>query len=169
MGYQQINTDTVSSSQGQVILTGIDTDTMYLVTMTNVTIDTDNVYVNARVTASGSEVNDSNYQWAGRLYRVDTSFSNSFGTNQNHMRLNATAVGGSTNESHQGVLQLHSFNSASTNSVIFEEVIYQNGSDKTLATIGGFTYDSNQAHDGIKLYPSSGNFLTGVFTLYKIG
>ena len=169
MGYKQVSTTTVSGSTASVSLTGIDTDTMYLVTMTNVTMDTDNVYVNARVTASSSEVSDSNYQWAARLYRVDTSFSNSYGQNQNHMRLNATAVGGSTNESHQGVLQLHSFNSASTNSVIVEEVIYQNGSNYTLATIGGFTYDSNQAHDGIKLYPSSGNFLTGVFTLYKIG
>ena len=64
MGLVQVATDTVTSAQASVTLTGINSDDVYMLTMHNVAPVSDNVYLKGRVTTSGTPDSDSEYDRA---------------------------------------------------------------------------------------------------------
>ena len=77
MGLIQVATATVTSAVASVTLTGIDDDSVYMVTHNNWSPVDDTVVCRFRVTKSGTAQSDANYDSASKSIASDTSFGNS--------------------------------------------------------------------------------------------
>ena len=167
----KIDEEIVTSAVASVTLGGSDWDSsydVYMVNAYNVKCATDNIFFNLRVLASGTEQTTSNYDWAGKVLRSGLTFTNQYGTNQNHMRLTGNPLGSATNEVGNHTLYLFNFNNSSEYSFITQEGAYQNTVNNVEGNAGGFVYTVTEAHNGLLFYASSGNIDSGTFTLYGL-
>jgi len=165
----KIDEEIVSSAVASVTLTGIDsTYDVYMVRFSNLKCATDNIFLQARVTASGTPQTTANYDWAGKVLRSGTTFNNQYGTNQTTMRLNGNPLGSATNEVSNHIMYLFNFSNSSEYSFLTQEGTYQNTSNQVEGNQGGFVYTVAEAHNGIQFYASSGNIDSGTFTLYGL-
>ena len=73
MGLIQVATATVTSAVASVTLTGIDDDSVYMVTHNNWSPVDDTVVCRFRVTKSGTAQSDANYDSASKSIASDTS------------------------------------------------------------------------------------------------
>ena len=163
----QVATNTVSSAVSSVILTGIDSDDVYMVAINNFTSTSDSVDPVTRVTASGTAQSTSNYDRAFKVLKADTSFQNVSGQNRDAFDV-LTGAGTGTGEQNNAILYLYNFNNASVYSHISVENVAINASASTRGSMGGSVYTVNEAHDGLSFSFSSGNIASGTFTLYKV-
>ena len=119
----QVATETVTSAVASVTLTGIDSDDVYMVALNNVQPVVDLDYLRMRFTVSGSADTSLNYDRATKELRTDTTFGNSFQTNQD--AFNFIQNGTSTSETHNSIMYLFNFNNASEySSATFEETSF---------------------------------------------
>ena len=162
----QVDTETVTSAVSSVTLTGINTDDVYMVTMSNMQPSADS-QIYARVTTSGTADTDSEYDYGAKYLKSDGSFANDGSTNNDRW------VPTSTQESDYGgysmIMYLHNFNNSSDYSfVTYEEAHIQGGTTYLRGLQGGGTHTVNEANDGINFSMGSGNIESGTFTLYKV-
>ena len=166
MGLVQVATNTVSSAVSGVILTGIDSDDVYMVAFNNVVGATNNVGLQIQLTKSGTAQSDSEYDYAYKNLRTDTTYSNTSGTNQTAISLGNT--GTSTSESSQGIIYLYNFNSSSEYSFFTNETCHFNATPFLTGAQGGIVHTVASASDGVNFKMSSGNIDSGTFTLFRV-
>tara|TARA_R100000655_G_scaffold6867_1_gene19212 strand:- start:2216 stop:2731 length:516 start_codon:yes stop_codon:yes gene_type:complete len=158
---------TVSSATASVTLTGIDsTYNVYQVVINNVQSVDDNVGVYIRVTTSGTADSDSEYDFAKKVIRADSSFGNESNTNQDKTILGS--IGTATGETTNGIFYCYNFNNASEFSFATFEMSYRNASGSLKGDAGGFVHTVAEANDGVNFFMQSGNIASGTFTLYGL-
>jgi hypothetical protein len=163
-----IDSETVSSTTASVSLTGIDsTYNVFMVTYSNVTIDTDTKQLQFRYRNSSGDVTSANYDKARKILYANASFTNSSGTDAT--QFNTVSIGTGTQEQANGLLYLFNFNNSSEYSFHTEEgssYDYQ----PTLAGIqGGGCLTVAEAHTGITFFvQDSNNLESGEFKLYGL-
>jgi hypothetical protein len=163
----QVATNTVTSAVASVTLTGIDSDDVYMVAISNVVPVNNAVNLRSRVTKSGTADTTSNYDVAGKQLRTDTTFSNSASTNANNFLIHFNQ-GNLTGEQINFIYYLYNFNSSSEYSFItFEEVGF-NSTPFLMGNQGGGVHTVASASDGVHFEMTSGNIASGTFTLYKV-
>ena len=166
MSLVQVATSTVTSSTAQVILTGINTDDVYLFTWVGVTCSNDVDTNQIRITKSGTAQTDANYDWATKLFYAGTSFTN-------NAVLNQTSIfnlyqGNQTGEAQNGLMYLYNFNSASEYSFFTQEQVSRSYVPQTQGVMGGGVHTVASASDGIEYKMSVGTMLSGTFALFKV-
>ena len=162
----QVDTETVTSAVASVTLTGIDSDDVYMVAISNVQPVTNASTLRMRFTVSGTADTSANYDRATKELRADTTFNNSYQVNQDGF--NFIANGTSTSNTHNSIMYLYNFNNSSEYSfATFEEssFLYQT---TVRGRTGGGVLTETQATDGVNYFYSSGNIASGTFTLYKV-
>ena len=164
----QVATNTVTSAVASVTLTGIDSDDVYMVTMNNVTPTADTNF-EMRILASSSVQSTANYDRAYKALRTDTTFTDSYNTNQTSNLINGGSnVGTGTNEAYNAVQYLFNFNNSSEYSFFTNETSFLNGDTALLGVQGGGVYTVAEAHNGVNYFFTTGNIEAGTFTLYKV-
>jgi hypothetical protein len=168
----QVATNTVTSPVASVTLTGIDSDDVYMLAVSNCIPVTNGQNGELRVTKSGTAQSDANYDFAFKGLRTDTTFSNLYSAGSSKWTY---PIGWSTSNtsaeagiSGNAIIYLYNFNSSSEYSFITVETAtkYSGGS---LGPTGGAVHKVASASDGIHFQWSSGNIDVGaVFTLYKV-
>ena len=168
----QVATETVTSAVASVTLTGINTDDVYMLAVSNCIPVTNGQNGELRVTKSGSEQSDANYDFAFKGLRTDTTFSTLVSVGSSKWtypigwstRNTASEAGVSGN----GIIYLYNFNSSSEYSFILNDTVtrYSGG---TLGVQGGAVHKVASASDGVHFQWSTGNIDVGaVFTLYRV-
>ena len=164
----QVATNTVTSPVASVTLTGIDSDDVYMVAISG--------YLNStasgqrlRVTVSGTPDTTSNYDFAGKFLRSDTTFTNGNATNGTEGQYSGLAVSTSPNAGNH-ILYLYNWNNSSEYSFwTFETTgFYDTATDFLGGHQGGGVHTVAQACDGIQFFSATGNITGGTFTLYKV-
>lgn len=165
----QIATSTVTSATAGVSLTGINSDDVYMVSLLNVTPETDGKTIQVQITKSGSVDTTSNYDRGFMEIRSDSSSFQNIGT-ENSADVGISSLGTAGNESCQGIFYLYNFNSSSEWSfVTLSTVIRNEVGGKCRGAKGGFVHTVASASDGIHFKMSSStNIATGTFTLYRV-
>ena len=165
----KIDEEIVSSAVASVTLTGIDsTYDVYKLVIEDVVPTSDNDSFRLRVTKSGTEDSTSNYDYAFKNLRTDTSFSNSSGTNGDYYQL-AGGLGNATGEAYNDKLHLFNFANSSEYSFATTEGVLTNHNTSLFGGQGGFVHTVASASDGVKVYFNSGNIDTGSrFVLYGL-
>ena len=168
MGLEQVATDTVTSAQASVTLTGINSDDVYMLTMHNVAPVSDNVYLKGRVTTSGTPDSDSEYDRATKTLRANTTHGNGNEQNASEWYIQENTNGTQTQEVCNGIIYLYEFNNSSEFSFITVEMSSIDHSSNHNGSQGGRGHTVAEANDGINFFYSSGNVASGTFTLYKV-
>jgi hypothetical protein len=166
MGLVQVDTETVTSAVASVTLTGIDSDDVYMLTISGA-VPTSSSDGKIRVTKGGTAQSDSEYDWAFKGLRTDTTFSNLSSTNEADIRyiggwstVSTSSVGGNA------IVYLYNFNSSSEYSFVTSELTTM-WSGGLLGAQGGGVHTVASASDGIQFFYSS-NLTSGTFTLYRV-
>ena len=164
----KIDEEIVTSAVASVTLTGIDsTYDVYVIVAKAIEVNTNGGNIRTRVTASGTGQSGTNYDVAGKQLRTNTTFSNSFSTNQTSFAIHF-AGGTATGEANNFIYYLFNFNNASEYSFItFEET----GLDQNAIHIGnqgGGVHTVAQANDGMEFFSDTGSIDSGVFTMYGL-
>ena len=167
----KIDEEIVSSAVASVTLGGSDWDStydVYMVKMNNVTPTADTNF-EMRVLASDVVQTTANYDRAYKALRTDTTFSNSYNTNQtSNLIVGGSNVGTGTNEAYNAVQYLFNFNNSSEYSFFTNETNFLNGDTTLFGVQGGGVYTVAEAHNGVQYYFSTGNIEAGTFTLYGL-
>ena len=169
MGLQQVATNTVSSTVSSVTLTGINDDSIYMVSINNATFASDKVLY-FRFTESGSANSTNNYDRAGKGIRAGSSFYNNSATNANVGYIDASRLENSTGAN--AILFLYNANDSSDFTYVNNQSVGERESNQGLTVtglIGGQVFTVNSQVDGIAfMLESSENFTGGTFTLWKL-
>ena len=169
----KIDEEIVSSAVASVTLGGANWDSsydVYMVKFENVTPVTDNKDLYFQFTTSGTPDTSSNYDYAHKILRTDTTFNNTAVTNTDKFTA-VSGVGNATGENANGVIYCFNFNNASEYSFVTYEMSAFNADLTTvIGATGGGTLTVAQATDGLYFYnESSDNFASGsTFTLYGL-
>jgi hypothetical protein len=163
----QIATNTVTSAVSSVILTGIDSDDVYFLTMNNVSPATLNADVFLRVTESGTASSDSDYDLAYKMLRTDTTFSNIDNTNQAQFQISGS-LENEAGKTFNGQCYIYNANNSSGNTFITFENNYMADDGTFLGNQGGGVYTQTTAVDGVSISFDTGNIDAGTFTLFRL-
>jgi hypothetical protein len=162
----QVATSTVTSSTASVTLTGINTDDVYMVTMSGMQSASDS-QIYARVTTSGTADTDSEYDYANKYLKADASFANDVSANND--RWTPTSTLEANYGGYAMIMYLYNFNNSSEYSYMSsEEAHIQSGTTTVRGLQGGGVHTVAEANDGISFSMGSGNIESGTFTLYKV-
>ena len=167
----KIDEEIVTSAVASVSLLGIDsTYDVYQVVLSNIATDTDNVFLETRVTVSGTPDTSANYDIAYQKFRTDTDFSNGYQTNLTGMLYTPfDRLGTAGNENGNAIMYLFNFNNASEYSFLTVESTMRDRGGTLVGEQGGAVHTVAQACDGLNFDMSSGNIDTGsTFTLYGL-
>ena len=163
----KIDEEIVSGAVTSVILTGIDTTyNVYVVQTVGVKSSNDNVELRIRVGTSGTLDSDSEYDYANKNLRADTTFGN-FGF-QNQDNWFAMQVGTNTQEQFNSTHYLFNFANSSEYSFITNEITGLNTAGTLTGQQGGAVHTVTEANDSIGFLCSAGNIASGTFTLYGL-
>ena len=166
----KIKETTVSSAVSAVTLTGIDsTYDVYMVQYSDLQIDTDSKFLELRYTVSGTADSSSNYDYALKDLKADTSFGMPTNSGANAIPLDNT--GTATGEALQGTLYLFNFNNSGEYSYHTQETFGYNTNGSLRGRQGGGVLKEEQVTDGISIgrFADSGtNIDNGTFTLYGL-
>ncbi len=171
----QVNTATITSDTADVKLDGINTDDVYVVFASGVTISVNTAYLQLRVTkdVSGTTTTQttSNYDYAAETLKSNTSFGTYANTNQTRKYVVAAQPisNDTTGENENFIFYLYNFNNSSEYSfVTCEEMIINSTNTALMGDMGGFVYTVAEAHNGFSISGDSCSISGGTFTLYKV-
>lgn len=164
----QVATETVTSAVASVTLTGIDSDDVYMLAISNVLPTTDVSNLRMRLTVSGTQDTTANYDRASKTLRTSTTFINSSATNETAIPLGQLGTAGS--ESFSAIFYLTNFNNSSEYSFATQETVFRQNTAELLGAQGGFVHTVQQSCDGVHFYinEASRTFSSGTFTLYRV-
>ena len=169
MGLVQVATSTVTGTPTTVQLLGTTTDDVYLVAMNNVRPTTNDKDLFCRVTVSGTADSSSEYDYAYKQLRADTTFGNTANTNQTSWRLEYAIGNVADEEMFNGLMYLYNFNNSSEYSFMTLEGSNRSQGQNLLAETGGGVQTEAQSCNGLEFFwESSSTFASGTFTLYKV-
>ena len=162
----QVNTATADGSSTTLKVTGIDSDNVYLLTLTGFKVSTDqDIFL--RVTKSGTAQSDSNYDRTDKTFREDSSYNTNTHTGQ--QAITWEYLGNDNNEMGNAIIHLFQFNSASEYSwFTLESVATDDANPNIKGKQGGAVHRVASASDGVQLHVASGNISAGTMTLYKV-
>ena len=168
MGLKQIATSTVTSAVASVTLTGIDDDSVYMVSFNNVLGTSEPTNFSFRFTESGTANSTSNYDYAFWDVFSASSFAGRYGSNQNRTPFNQGS-GSTALETQQGILYIYNANDSSEYTYASFETTFRNAYGGALqGAHGGGAFTVTSAVDGIYFQQDSGNISSGTITLYKV-
>jgi hypothetical protein len=171
----QVATSTVSSPTASVILTGIDSDDVYMLAITN--MDSSNTtassyhYPYIRFTESGTPNTTPNYDAVGKLLYSGGTYTNISNPNNDDIQLNLVHVGTGTNQTVQGIYYIYNaYNNTEFTYCTIEGVgISTSSSNELYGGQGGAVLKQATQVDGVELSWSSSQTITsGTFTLFKV-
>ena len=170
MGLKQVATTTVSGTPTTVQILGTTTtDAVYLVAMNNVRPTTDNKDLFCRVTTSGTADSSSEYDYAYKQLRSDTTFGNTAGANESSWRLEYAIGNVAGEEMFNGLMYLYNFNNSSEYSSMSLEGSNRLQGQNLLGETGGGVQTEAQSCNGLEFFwESSSTFASGTFTLYEV-
>jgi hypothetical protein len=162
-----IDEEIVSSAVASVTLTGIDsTYDVYMLRFDNVVPATDTQVLFWRLQNSGGDVTSTNYDYAMKVLRANTAFSNF--TNANQSAFRDFTVGTGTQEQENGILYLFNFSDSSEYSFYTHETTVIDDQGGTAGMSGGGALTVAEAHTGLTFFFGSGNISSGNFKLYGL-
>ena len=165
----QVATNTVTSAVSSVILTGIDDDSVYMLSINHVVASADGKQLTIRVTASGTAKDTSDYDQALKSMYTAGSFINQGVVNMNAWLESTFSSGNGTGEGDSGIVYLYNFNNSSEFSYASFEMVKLQLTPYLAGEQGGGVYKVAEAHDGIQIrYEDGTNIANGVFRLYGI-
>jgi len=165
----KIDEEIVTSSTASVTLGGSNWDSsydVYMIAVNNVAPTTDGATPIFRVTKSGTAQTDSEYDYAVKQLRTDTTFGNNAEVNIDSFKTND--IGTNTGEVLNMIVYLYNFNSSSEYSFITQEISQISSSGLHRGRQGGAVHTVASASDGMQFLMSSGNIASGTFTLYGL-
>lgn len=171
MGLKQVATHKVvtGSEVQEVILSGINTDDVYFLVGTDITVGGSGGICDINPTTGGSSDTTANINVAWIDLKSTGSFQKFGNTGQDIWRV--TDGMGVTPTSASFIMYLYNFNSSSANSNIVMAVSSYNGSNLRGYQQGGIKTETT-AHDGIRIntnQSSGGGFQDGTqFTLFRV-
>tara|TARA_R100000388_G_C7192228_1_gene134092 strand:+ start:110 stop:619 length:510 start_codon:yes stop_codon:yes gene_type:complete len=168
MGLQQVATTTIDSSSktSSLSLTGINDDSVYLFTFSNMNVEQD-ITLGLRFTISGSPFAFSNYAFARKQMNANSTFSNVTGASQSFVNMSIVT---DTTCFASGFMYLYDFNDSSEFSYCTLNFITSNsGSGDSQGTTGGAVLQSAGSADGVNFVTASGYEInSGVYSLFKV-
>ena len=165
-----IQETTVSSATASVSLVGIDsTFDVYKLKMNNVSVGTVNANVNLRVTESGTPNTTSNYDFAYKQLRADTTFSNVSSTNQAEWELSGS-LEDEAGKTFNTITYIFNANNSSEYTFITTEQVYMADGGTMLGNQGGGVFTVASAVDGVNIFLDSptADIDSGTFKLYGL-
>ncbi len=164
----QVATTTITSAVASVTLTGIDSDDVYMLAISNVLPTTDTSNLRMRLTVSGTPDTTANYDRANKTLRTNSTFINNSATNETAIPLGQLGTAGS--ESFNAIFYLTNFNNSSEYSFATQETVFRQNTAELLGGMGGFLNTVSQSCDGVHFYinEASRTLASGTFTLYKV-
>ena len=166
MGLEYVSKDVADSSESTLKVTGIDTNTPYLVVLHDIVPSTDE-RLGVRVTKSDSIQSDSNYDNGRRGFIISGTFQSNADTGENEILLGTTE---STGPGANGYIWLYGFNSGSEFSFVTFQVAHWASTPAFFQDVGGGVHRVSCASDGISLFWESGATFANDSTmvLYKL-
>ena len=166
----KIDEEIVSGTPSTVQLLGIDsTYDVYVVKYNNVRPTTDDKDLFCRVTVSGTADDSSEYDYAYKQLRADTSFGNTTGANETSWRLEYAIGNVAGEEMFNGLMYLYNFNNSSEYSYMTLEGSSRLQGQNLLGETGGGVQTEAQSCNGLEFFwESSSTFASGTFTLYEV-
>ena len=164
----QVATSTISSATANVTLTGIDSDDIYKLVLSNVAPTSDNYYLGVKFTESGTPNSTSNYDYAQKFIRANTTFLNLFGTNSSGVNITNHTNGTGTSETTNGIFYIYNANNSSEFTFMTTESTNRDSSGNNYGSQGGIIFTVTSAVDGVYFAYNVGNIASGTFTLYKV-
>ena len=169
MGLAQVSSTTLSSASSTASVTGINDNSVYMVTYLNAQPTTDNKYLNSRFTVGGTAQTQSTYSWAGRKFKTYSAFQSQYAGNTNLMRLVDENLGTATQELTHGILYIYRAYDSSQSTFMSQKNVARDAGGNLMNVFGGYNYTTTNEVDGISFFMESGNIDAGaVFTLYKV-
>ena len=161
---------TVSGTPSTVQLLGIDsTYDVYVVKYNNVRPTTDDKDLFCRVTVGGTADSSSEYDYAYKQLRADTTFGNTAYQNQSSWRLEFAIGNVAGEEMANATMYLFNFNNASEYSFMILEGTNRLQGQNLLGETGGGVQTETQSCDGLEFFwESSSTFASGTFKLYGL-
>jgi hypothetical protein len=147
-------------------ITGIDDDSVYMVTLNDLYMNTDGARPRLRFTVSGTPDTSANYDYANKDMYANTTFSNNAGANQTYY--NGFSLGTDNTEGLRAVYYLYNFNNSSEYSFITFEEIATNNAGANAGRMGGMVLTVAQSCDGLNWHSSLNNINNATATLYKV-
>lgn len=158
-----------ASSSASVTLLGIDTTfDVYKVVIDKCIPASDSVFLSARATESDTPNTGTNYDFAGKLLRVDTDTTNSSSENETSLFLQGNLTGTNTGEQFNLVQYIFNANTSDefTYFTVESNFLDNAGNLNGLQGAGIFTVASTV--NGVQYFFSSGNIASGTFNLYGL-
>ena len=162
----QVATSTITSCTSSVTLAGINSNDVYMVSISNCA-GTADANFNMRVTTSGTADSDSEYDKASYVFKAHTSFGTTSDEGEAQWRINST-VGTDTGEQANHIIYLFNFNNSSEYSFYTNESVKLNASGDLEGYQGGGVHTVAEANDGVNFFFTSGNIESGEFKLYGL-
>ena len=165
----QVATNTVTSAVSSVILTGIDDDSVYMLSINHVVASVDGKQLTIRVTASGTGKTTTDYEQGLKSMYTAGSFINQGNTSLSAWLDSTFSSGNGTGEGDSGIVYLYHFNNASQFSFATFEMVKVQLTPYLAGEQGAGVYKVTEAHDGIEIRYSDGTTISnGTFTLYRL-
>jgi hypothetical protein len=164
----KIDEEIVTSAVASVTLTGIDsTYDVYMVTVNNLKVTTDNTTCYVRVGNSGTADTTANYDYADKTLYSASTFINQSNTNQTQWLAlnNLDSLAGSNANA---VYYLFNWANASEYSFITQEESTMLYTTALYGQQGGGVHTVNQSNSEIHFVMSSSTIASGTFTLYGL-
>lgn len=168
MGLVQVNTTTITADTktSSLVVTGINTDDVYLFAFNNLNVEGD-ITLFMRFTESGTVNSTANYDYARKQLNSGGAFGSVSAANQTAINMqivtDTTCYG-------NGLIYLYNFNNSSEYSFCNYDFGYANtGYSDTTGSSGGAVFTSTSSCDGIALVTTTGYEInSGTYTLYKV-
>lgn len=172
----QKNKVNYSGGSSAIIIDGIDSDNVYMVTVVNSKISADTDYPQLRVTkdvgGTTTAQSASNYKVGTSVARSNAAYSSykNSGTDRDAMYFcGAQAAGNATGEKVGGIWYLHNFNNSNAFShIICHDYQIQSSGTAVGGNYGQVTYYVAEAHNGLEFKTAYAGWVEATIVLYEM-
>ena len=164
----QVNTATVTVATPSVTLTGINSNDVYMLAITELATATDNSSYGIRPTVSGVGDATADKDFAYKILNNTNTFEDRALPNQSWMEIfYLLGTGSSSQEKGNGIFYLYNFYNPNEYSFITVETAMIRANGQLNSTNGGAVETQAQSCDGVQIIGNA-NIESGTFTLYKV-
>ena len=169
----QVDSKTITSATSSLYLSGITTDDVYMVTVNDLFVTTDNTTLYIRVGSSGTADSTANYDGSQKTLYSASSFIENAYTNGTYFvglnNLDQSGSGGATPGSNaNAIYYLYNWNDSSEYSFITQEEATMLYTTALYGHQGGGVHTVAQSNSEIHFVMSSSTIASGKFNLYKV-